>query len=159
MPTCGNCKLQDQTVEHIRGCYATARGTVTQAPVLTGLAKRYADDFKPMAMGKLSDLPASKYALETDDGLKFYEVQIGKKGGRWDGYRFVTHLVGAPGTWAEYPVKGAAREAVLMEILKDPKAAAVRFSKHFTVCAACGSPLSDPESMERGLGPVCAEKF
>ena len=26
-------------------------------------------------------------------------------------------------------------------------------------CVVCGAPLSDPKSVERGIGPVCAKKF
>ena len=58
-----------------------------------------------------------------------------------------------------YPVKFNKKDMILSAIAREPEAAAVRYSKHFTVCAVCGSPLSDPESMERGLGPVCAERF
>lgn len=157
MPTCGNCKREGQSIEHIRSCYAAARSGVTTAPEVTGLAKKYAEDFKPMAF--MNTLPASCYALETPEGLKFYEIQIGKAGTKWDGYRFVSHLVGAPGQWRKFPVKGKAREELLAEISVDARAAAVRYSRHFTVCAVCGSPLSDPESVARGLGPVCAQRF
>lgn len=156
MPTCGACKLEGQTVEHVRNCYADQRGGVATVAV-EGAAARYADNFKPMAL--LREVPASHYALETPDGLKFYEVRIGRSGTRWDGFRFVDHLVGAPGGWVCYPVRGAARHELLAELLVDPREAAVRYSREFTVCAACGSPLSDADSIARGLGPVCAERF
>ena len=156
MPKCGNCKQDGMTVEHVRECYSNRFTSVATATVGDSVVK-YAENFKPMAFMK--DLPASKYALDTPEGMKFYEIQIGKPGTKWDGYRFVSHLVGAPGDWMKYPVKGQARTELLAEISVDAREAAVRFSLNFTVCAVCGSPLSDPESMARGLGPVCAERF
>lgn len=158
MPTCGSCKQQGQTIEHIRSCYEQKR-TLLATVEVTGLAKQYVEqkDFRPMAL--VNEVPASRYAVEADGEIKFYEVRIGKPGTKWDGYRFVDHLVGAPGDWQRYPVKGQPRKELLATIAQDAKAHAVAFSKHFTICAACGSPLSDAESMARGLGPVCAEKF
>lgn len=158
MATCGSCKAQGQTVEHIKSCYANKRSAIATVEV-TGFAKEYIEqkDFRPMALNL--DLPASKYALHNDDGLKFYEVRVGKAGTRWDGFRFVDHLVGHPGDWARYPVKGVARKEVLADIAQHPRESAVLFSAEFTICAVCGSPLSDPESLARGLGPVCAERF
>jgi hypothetical protein len=159
MATCGSCKATGQTIEHIKACYAAKRGTIATVEV-TGFAKTYVEqrDFTAMALNV--DVPASKYALYDGDGkIIFYEVRIGKAGTRWDGFRFVDHLVGHPGDWARYPVKGEARKQLLLDIGMNPKAAAVRFSKHFTICAVCSSPLSDPESVAAGLGPICAQRF
>lgn len=159
MPKCGNCKQDGMTVEHVKECFAGRYATLTDEPKVTGFAQGYVEsqDFVPLAF--MNSLPASKYAVETPEGLKFYEVQVGKPGTKWDGFRFVSHLVGHPGDWAKYPVKGAARKELLAELSVDAKAAAVLFSKNFTVCAVCGSPLSDPESLALGLGPVCATRF
>lgn len=144
MPTCGNCKLEGQTVEHIRGCYAKKNHNVA---VLD----------RPMAL-ETPTVPDSKYALYDDEGkIIFYEVKTGK--GKWAHMQFVDHLVGAPGDWQHYPVKGEAKRRVLLDIDMNAKAAAVRFGKHFTVCACCGSPLSDPDSIAAGVGPVCAARF
>jgi hypothetical protein len=50
-------------------------------------------------------------------------------------------------------------EAKVLEIAKDPKAAAIAYGKQYGVCSVCGRELSDPESVERGIGPICAERF
>lgn len=158
MATCGSCKQEGMSVEHIRGCYAQKYATVVaDPPKVEGLAQKFAENFKPMAF--MDSLPASCYAIDTPEGVKFYEVRIGKAGTRWDGFRFVDHLVGSPGSWARYPVKGAARKELMAELSVDPKGFALKYSREFTVCAACGSPLSDPESVARGFGPVCVERF
>jgi len=160
MAKCGSCQQEGMTVEHIKQCYAAKYSTLTQeAPKVSPIAQRYVEskDFRPMALSL--DVPASQYCLERDGELKFYRVRIGKAGTRWDGFRFVDLLIGHPGDWQKRPLKGIERKAVLEAIAANPQEAAVRFSKEFTICAVCGSPLSDQESLERGLGPICAGRF
>lgn len=41
----------------------------------------------------------------------------------------------------------------------DPQAAAIAYGKKFGKCAICARELSDPESVERGIGPICAGRF
>ena len=50
-------------------------------------------------------------------------------------------------------------EAEIVQVASDPEAAAVAYGKRFGSCGCCGRELSDPESVERGIGPVCAGKF
>lgn len=161
MPTCGNCHQTGQTIDHIRGCYASRSSVAIIAQPeasLSGFVTNYVEsrDFKPMALAE-TDIPDSSYALDTPSGLYFYRVRTGK--GKWAGFKFVDRLIGHPGDFLRVPVKGANRKATLKLIAQDAKGAAIEFSRRFTVCAVCGSPLTDPESMERGLGPVCAERF
>lgn len=143
MPTCGNCKTEGQTIDHIKACYANKGGVAVME--------------KPMAL-EIPTVPESKYALYDDQGkIIFYEVKTGK--GKWSHMQFVDRLVGHPGDWMRYPVKGKAKADVLLDLDTNPKAAAVRFGKHFTICACCGAPLSDPDSIAAGVGPVCATRF
>lgn len=159
MATCGNCKKTDQSIEHVRECYS-ATGTTVLTAEATGFAKTYLEkrDFAPMAVAA-QEVPDSRYALQTEDGPVFYQVRTGKKGTRWEGFQFVDRLIGHPGTFLKTPVKGANRKAVLSLLAQDPKEAAVRFSREYTICAVCGSELSDLVSIEMGLGPKCAERF
>lgn len=117
----------------------------------------------------IKEIPASKYALVQNGQTNFFEVQVGK--GKWQGYRFVKRLVGAPGEFAKYPIPGKGSQVQILEAiagdfyvdngteLTGPMAAAVRFSREFTRCACCLAPLSDPISIAQGLGPVCAKRF
>lgn len=154
---CGNCKGEHSSVQEVKSCYG--QGTVlTKAPEVGGFAQKYIEsrDFKPMATAP-EPLPESCYALEQSNGLAFYEIQNGK--GKYKGSQFIVKLIGAPGDWRKITLKGTARSAVMAQIRKDPLAAAVRYSREFTCCAACNSPLSDPESVARGMGPVCITRF
>lgn len=161
MPTCGNCKQEGMTIEHIRGCYASKGSAVSvierSDASLSGFVTNYVEsrDYVPMALA--GTVPDSSYALDTPAGLHFYRVKTGK--GKWAGFQFVDRMIGHPGDFLYTPVKGANRKAVLNLIGQDPKEAAVRFSREYQVCAVCGSPLTDPVSRERGLGPICEGKF
>ena len=47
----------------------------------------------------------------------------------------------------------------IVDIAADPASAAIAFGKRFGKCAVCAKELSDPESVARGIGPVCAERY
>ena len=41
----------------------------------------------------------------------------------------------------------------------DPLAEAIAHGKATGVCSCCGRELTDPESISRGIGPICAKKY
>lgn len=47
----------------------------------------------------------------------------------------------------------------VLTIAGDPEGEAIKHGKLTGRCAVCARPLSDPESVERGIGPICAQKF
>lgn len=49
--------------------------------------------------------------------------------------------------------------AVIIATMADPLAAAVAFGKRTGMCSCCGAELTNSQSIERGIGPICAEKF
>jgi hypothetical protein len=49
--------------------------------------------------------------------------------------------------------------ASLSTIEEDPEAAAARHGRASGRCSVCSRDLTDPESIERGIGPICAGKF
>lgn len=102
----------------------------------------------------LPDVLEGRYAIEEAGVLKFYIVDKPTEG-RWAGRTFVS-VMASDERW---PVKNPdARRAVLMAIAADPQAAAIRFGKELGKCSICGRTLTDEESRNRGIGPVCAEK-
>ena len=54
---------------------------------------------------------------------------------------------------------GAEREAKVAEVASKPADAAVAYGRMTGSCACCGRELTDPESVARGIGPVCATHF
>lgn len=151
MATCGKCQATGVDVAHVRACFSvSSRVPVPTAPRTPNYHRDHVAEY----------VPDSQYALQATDGsYVFYQVRRGKKDTRWAGFVFVDRLVGHPGDWAKYPVKGDSRIGVLRGLAVDPKAAAQAFSREHGVCACCGSPLSDPFSIANGLGPVCIQRF
>jgi len=49
--------------------------------------------------------------------------------------------------------------ALLDDIEQNPLAAAMKFGKLSGRCCSCGRDLTDPVSIEQGIGPVCVLKF
>lgn len=50
-------------------------------------------------------------------------------------------------------------EASIVDFARDPKAAAEAYGKKYGVCCICSRELSDPVSVERGIGPICADRM
>jgi hypothetical protein len=128
-----------------------------QASGIINLLKTFA-----MKDGKVQHdwtMPEGKYAIEEDDeqGWHFYQIDKPTEG-RWKGYTFIKELIGAPGAWRKIDVPRGERTDVLQWIQKDPKRAMLDFGLQTVSCGACGSPLSNKASRERGMGPDCAAK-
>lgn len=60
-------------------------------------------------------------------------------------------------TWKRF--RGDARLADALAVLAgDPKAAALGYARESGRCYLCGRLLTTPESLDSGIGPVCASK-
>lgn len=53
----------------------------------------------------------------------------------------------------------SAETAEVARIGRDPLAAAIEHGRLTGACAICSRKLTDPKSVERGIGPICAENF
>jgi len=47
----------------------------------------------------------------------------------------------------------------IMGAANDPLNAAIRYGKVSGECSCCGRELTDPKSIDRGIGPICADKY
>jgi len=50
-------------------------------------------------------------------------------------------------------------QQTIMLAANDPLTAAIQYGKVSGSCSCCGRELTDPQSIERGIGPICATKF
>lgn len=50
-------------------------------------------------------------------------------------------------------------EDKIVEAAAQPKEAAIAYGRLMGKCAICAQTLTDPKSIERGIGPICASKF
>lgn len=98
------------------------------------------------------DVPAGRYAVDTEEGhLAFYRVDRPTEG-KWAGYTFVK----VQASDELHRVRGQAAKAVLAKIAVDPQAAMLRYGQEIGECGHCGRTLTDETSRARGIGPVCA---
>ncbi len=111
----------------------------------------------PQATQTLPKVPAGRYAVESDDGtLKFYVVDHGREGTKWEGYVFVS----VQASDDRYPVRNRAeRERILTAIAADPAGASIRYGVEIGACGVCGRTLTDEDSRAAGIGPTCASKM
>lgn len=100
-------------------------------------------------------------------GLWIGDVKISpaKPGSKWAGSLYVVDkaldvYLGRVTAGRFVPSRdGVAREAAVLEIMQDPKAAAIKHGKLTGSCSVCSRTLSDPVSVANGIGPKCAEGF
>jgi hypothetical protein len=50
-------------------------------------------------------------------------------------------------------------QAKIVEVASDPMQAAIAYGRREGACAICGRTLTNHESIDRGIGPICAENF
>lgn len=110
----------------------------------------------------LPDVPAGRYALTGADGTTdFYKVDRPTKG-KWEGYTFVKLLVANGGfgdDMDEQRLSKANTQTILQRIVDAGiEDALARYGHEIGDCGLCGRTLTDPVSIERGIGPVCAGK-
>lgn len=51
------------------------------------------------------------------------------------------------------------QQARILAVCADPKAAAIAYGQRFSSCCICGRELSNKESVDLGIGPICAGRF
>lgn len=101
-----------------------------------------------------AEVPAGHYAVDGPEGSVFYRVDKPTKG-RWDGYTFVRQQSGDNHLRISKEVANWA----LVQIYRDgTEKAAKRYGKELGRCSCCNRTLTDPASIEAGIGPVCAGK-
>lgn len=105
------------------------------------------------------DVPAGRYAVASRTGnndLDFFHVTVGKEGGRWGGYRFVTRIAGGD----EYDVRGAeARQALEAIVKAGVNEAGALYGQEVGCCFNCHIRLTRSYSRGMGYGPDCADNL
>jgi hypothetical protein len=116
-------------------------------------------------MADLRTLPEGSYAVPSGTTRLKVRIERGKPGSKWDGWIFVKDAA-EYGQGRRYgnqrPGESEYRGAIGLElalICADPAQSMAAYGKLVGKCGACGRPLEDKESVERGIGPVCAKKL
>lgn len=112
----------------------------------------------------LSAVPAGRYAIPGGNTRLKVLIQKPTPPNKWSGYTFVSDAAGY-GARRKYGLQaphGFYKGHIVAElriIASDPKAAAIAYGRLTGTCCICGRMLEDPNSIEAGIGPVCAERF
>jgi hypothetical protein len=104
--------------------------------------------------GIFAGLPLSKYAVERDGVVEFYEIR------EYKSTTYMRLLVGAPGDWNRVKV-GYDRQKEVASLIRAAGAteAAKKYADEHGICAVCEAKLSDELSRARGIGPICWARF
>jgi len=106
----------------------------------------------PALKEPLPDVPAGYYAIDHKDTLMFYRVTRPTEG-KWIGWCFVDVQASAE----FYPIKNLDEKRAILQAILDspPRAAAERYGQEIGNCGICGRTLTNQESREVGIGPIC----
>lgn len=122
-----------------------------------------ADESKPSTGLDLSDLPSGTYGVPGFETRLKVRIRHGKDGTKWEGWTFVDDGA-AYGNGTAYgrqapggTYKGDIADK-LAAIIADPAEAARLYGELTGRCCMCARILEDEESVERGVGPICAAK-
>lgn len=115
----------------------------------------------------LSNVPHGHYAAQDDSGtIRFFHISNTNRPeyrGNYKGWIFVSvqagddfHKQGAQRPGQSYSGKSV---AALRNIAADPFTASKLYGQTIGRCGVCGHTLTDPISIERGIGPICEGRF
>jgi hypothetical protein len=133
---------------------------------ITGLTKRHASTAieilskQPKAQQGMvipETIPDGRYAYKHEalNKIVFYRVVTSRDGT----HRRVQKVLGSPGDFRYVNVQPGEASNFIDAIKDDPGFASQLFGHAVGACGICGSPLTDPESIRLGIGPICAKKY
>jgi hypothetical protein len=121
------------SVEAIEVAFQTAKGAGIKFPKLR------LDSFVFSPAGANSANAGAVYIKNKEDGVYLGKVMGGK-------------------LFTSRDCTAEAKDRIVA-VATDPKQAAIAYGQRFGACAVCGRELTDGDSIDRGIGPVCAEKY
>jgi hypothetical protein len=94
-----------------------------------------------------------RFAVEVEDGLKFYRIKPGRKPGFF--------FIDVQASDDLYPIRNSVSKARILEAIAaaGPEACMARYGQEIGDCGRCGTTLTDSVSRARGIGPDCWEKM
>lgn len=105
-------------------------------------------------------IPDGRYAVYNDDqsvnDIAFYEVENVTKTGKWEGWTFVRQIVGGD----EQRLSQKQGKAILAKIAAAGVVESFQlYGRSTQKCGVCNTNLTNKESREYGIGPICREKL
>lgn len=144
----------------------------TMAPPSSSVARQ---EPKQVAKSEFGDIPNGHYAILEyapvegmenvidEDGKpvmeptwKFYKVNQGKEGSKWEGFTFLDIQAGDD----YHPIRNVSHKTLILSTIQgNPEKAMADYGLQLGACGVCMRTLTNPESIERGIGPKCAMKM
>lgn len=121
------------SVEAIEVAFKTAKGAGIKFPKLR------LEGFVFSPAGEKSANAGAVYIKNKEDGVYLGKVMGGK-------------------LFTSRDCSAEAKDRIVA-VATDPKQAAIAYGQKFGSCAVCGRELTDGDSVSRGIGPICAEKY
>lgn len=121
---------------------------VDLSPIHTMFEKAQASGLKKLAYRAEGLVLSLAKPTSTNPGAIYVKRRDGTYLGKVKDRKFVSFFGVAP----------ADRDALYV-IAANPAEAATRYGRMTGECSCCGRELSDPSSVEAGIGPVCATKW
>jgi hypothetical protein len=106
-----------------------------------------------------STIPDGRYAVRNPKKVWVFFRIVTKKDRNDMEYRAVQKVLGSPGNFRYDRVTANEWTMAVNEIGKDPGLFSQMFGIQVGACGVCGSPLTDPDSIKLGIGPICARKY
>lgn len=153
MPTCGNCGKQDASVAEIKECYRAGGASPEWSEVFAGLDEmdeKYPETPEPEITDGMWITPSGA----------IYKVQKSQK----TGYLYGKILDVEPLADGQ-PTLSFTYQPSVPNLLRRERARkmtldeAKSFGALYGMCCQCGRTLTNEESIEAGIGPVCRTKF
>jgi hypothetical protein len=113
--------------------------------------------FKKIELG----VPDGRYAIPIRKNAHgqivyhFYQVKTTRDQRK---VQYILRLFGAPGDFRRDTMTKQDQVNVAKTLSEDPMMYSVMFGKQVGSCGVCGSPLTDPQSIALGIGPICLQK-
>jgi hypothetical protein len=141
---CGHCQKYHGSVAEVRECSSAQVTFTVEAP-------------KPHPW-RMTGAPKNVEPGLYENGTGIYKIKRSKGTHRLWAQKLVV-LVGEDGK--EHPKWEYASGAVYALKVEDQMTGdqAAKFGHQFHQCIECHRPLEHPESVRRGYGPICADKY
>lgn len=150
--------LTERQVEAILKCKKADEERAARAVAAAKERKQTGRDLNVLPVGR------TYAAVDNDEGgVTFLIIDRPADNSRWSGWVFVKQQQGPnevklgmqrPGETyvGQWP-------SLIDRVLADPVEAVARYGKELGVCGVCHSPLTNVESRESGIGPVCRTRI